>query len=429
MLYDTALLRTLVAICDCGSFTKAAGQVNLTQSAVSLHIKRLEDQVGAPLVVRNARSIRLTEQGEILQSYARRILALHLEAEQHLGRGSEGSVRVGAPEYFDLHTLSSLLRQFSSHYPSIGIQIELGVGPDISALVDSGELDLAIVSHEIGEGDGVALARERRVWAAGRSLELSPDQPAPLALYPPYCRWRQLTLEELDRAGRSWQLVIQSAGTAGILASLDAGLAITILPEFNLPPRLKTLGRVEALPPLPDFEFVLRRSRSHCPAADHLAEMIVNFFQLSSALMPGEALNYKQRASLLLQRRRKARGAGAVCPGDLVVTAGPVLVNRPGIFVVLARWARPLQSLARGRVYRRPSRFEADRMTGNRVDRGLAAGWRGRLLRRLGASVRGFALVVDGVRRHRQPECGPGRDQEQLRIVHALALSLVRLRP
>ncbi len=267
MLYDTALLRTLVAISDCGSFTKAAGQVNLTQSAVSLHIKRLEDQVGAPLVVRNARSVRLTEQGEILQSYARRILALHREAEQHLGRGGEGSIRVGAPEYFDLHTLSSLLRQFSSHYPSIRLQIELGIGPDISALVDSGELDLAIVSHEIGEGDGVFLCQERRVWAAGRS----------------------------------WKLAIQSAGTAGILAALDAGLAITILPEFNLPPGLKTLGRAEALPPLPDFEFVLRRSRSNCRAADHLAEMIVNFFQLSSALMPDEEMNYKQRASLLLQ--------------------------------------------------------------------------------------------------------------------------------
>jgi DNA-binding transcriptional LysR family regulator len=114
-------------------------------------------------------------------------------------------------------------------------------------------------------------------------------------------RWRQLALEELDRAGRTWTLVIQSAGTAGILAALDAGLAITILPAFNLPPSLKSLGRSEGLPPLPDFGFVLRRSRSLSPAADHLAEVIVNFFQLSSALMPGDALNYKERARLLLQ--------------------------------------------------------------------------------------------------------------------------------
>lgn len=289
----------MVAICDCGSFTKAAGQVNLTQSAVSLHVKRLEDQVGAPLIVRNARGLRLTEQGEVLQSYARRILALYAEAEQHIGRRSGGTIRVGAPEYFDLHTLSSLLGQFSSRYPSIRLHIELGIGPDISALVDEGELDLAIVSHEIGEGDGIPLCREGRVWAAGRAMKLKPDEPAPLALYPPFCRWRRLTVEELDRAGRSWMLAIQSAGTAGILAALDAGLAVTILPEFNLPPTLKALGRAEALPPLPDFEFVLRRSRSHSPAADHLGEMIVNFFQLSSALMPDEG--FKERSRLLRQ--------------------------------------------------------------------------------------------------------------------------------
>jgi molybdate transport repressor ModE-like protein len=109
MLYDTALLRTFVAVCDAGSFTKAAREVNLTQSAVSLHVKRLEDQVGSRLIVRNARGVRLTEQGEVLLSYARRILALYKEAEQRLGRDSGGLIRIGAPEYFDLHTLSSLL--------------------------------------------------------------------------------------------------------------------------------------------------------------------------------------------------------------------------------------------------------------------------------------------------------------------------------
>ena len=86
MLYDTALLRTFVAICDSGSFTNAAREVNLTQSAVSLHVKRLEDQVGSRLIVRNARGLRLTEHGEVLLSYARRILALYKEVEHRLGR-------------------------------------------------------------------------------------------------------------------------------------------------------------------------------------------------------------------------------------------------------------------------------------------------------------------------------------------------------
>lgn len=234
--------------------------MNLTQSAVSLHVKRLEDQVGSRLIVRKARGVRLTEQGEILLSYARRILALYKEAERRLGGDSSGVIRIGVPEYFDLHTLSSLLRQFSARYPAFRLHIELGIGPDISALVDEGELDLAIASNEIREGDGVPLCRERRVWAAGRAMQLDPEEPAPLALYPPYCGWRQLALEELDRAGRAWTLAIQSAGTAGILAALEASLAISVFPAFRLPNTLKSLGAAEALPALPDFEFVLRRA-------------------------------------------------------------------------------------------------------------------------------------------------------------------------
>ncbi|HLH12984.1 MAG TPA: LysR substrate-binding domain-containing protein [Methylovirgula sp.] len=304
MLYDTTLLRTFAAVCDSGSFTKAARAVNLTQSAVSLHVKRLEDQVGALLIQRNARGIELTEQGEILLSYARRILALFKEAGERLGREGDNLIRIGAPEYFDLHTLSSLLAQFSARYPDVRLQIELGIGPDISELIDDGALDLAIVSNEIGEGDGIALCRERRVWAAGRAMRLAPDEPAPLALYPPFCRWRKLALEQLDQAGRPWTLVIQSAGTTGILAALDAGLAITIFPEYSLPDRLKALGSAEALPALPDFEFVLRRSRRTSPAADHLAEMIINFFQLSTALVP--AMNTKERAQLLLRTALEA---------------------------------------------------------------------------------------------------------------------------
>lgn len=299
MLYDTVLLRTFAAVCDAGSFTKAARAVNLTQSAVSLHVKRLEEQVGARLIMRNARGIELTEQGEVLLSYARRILALHKEAEHRLSRHDGGLIRIGAVDYFDINGLSSLLGQFSANYPPIRLQIELGIGPDLAALLDQGDLDIAILSNEIGEGDGIALCRERRVWAARQAMHVDPEKPAPLALYPPFCRWRKVALEQLDRAGRTWTLVAQSTGTAGILAALDAGLAITVFPEYRLPKTLKSLGSAEALPVLPDFEFVLRRARTRSAAADHLADMIVNFFQLSAALRPESQTQHAEDAHFM----------------------------------------------------------------------------------------------------------------------------------
>ena len=90
--------------------------------------------------------------------------------------------------------------------------------------------------------------------------------------------------------------MIQSTGTSGILAAVEAGLAITLMPEPKLPPTLKELGAAEGLPPLPDFEFVLQRSRSTSLAADHLSEMIVNFYQLSTALKPEAGMNGEQNS-------------------------------------------------------------------------------------------------------------------------------------
>jgi DNA-binding transcriptional LysR family regulator len=107
-----------------------------------------------------------------------------------------------------------------------------------------------------------------------------------------------VVLDRLDRAGRPWTVAVQSSGIAGILAALDAGLAITIFPESSLPDALKPIGNAAALPPLPDFEFVLRRSAVRSSAVDHLALMIANFFQLSAALRPGAVADNKAHAHL-----------------------------------------------------------------------------------------------------------------------------------
>ncbi len=297
MMYDTTLLRTFVAICDTGSFTKAASQVNLTQSAVSHHVKRLEDRVGLPLIVRNTRGIRLTEKGEVLLCYARRIIALHKEAQQHMSGGE--LVRIGAPEVFDMRLLSSWLARFAARYPAVRVQVELGVAPHILSLLDEGELDLAIVFNELGEGWGASLSRERRVWAGARSMRLDPNEPAPLALYPPCCPWRQVALNELDRAGRGCKIMIQGTDTSAILSAVEAGLAITIFAESALPPTLKALGDAEALPPLPDFEFGLKRSRTGSRAADRLSQMITNFYQHSTALKQEDGMNDERSARRL----------------------------------------------------------------------------------------------------------------------------------
>jgi DNA-binding transcriptional LysR family regulator len=197
MLLDIVLLRSFVAVVEAKGFTRAAGFVNLTQSGVSLHIKRLEEQIGHRLFDRTAPKLALTSDGEILLSYAQRILALEEEVKTRLGDPQpEGLVRFGAPEYFDPGTLASLLAQFNSRYPAINLEIQMGIGTDIAALYGRGLLDVAIINREIDEADGAersgngpsedtaVLYREGRVWAALRGMKLDSDRPVPLALFP-----------------------------------------------------------------------------------------------------------------------------------------------------------------------------------------------------------------------------------------------------
>jgi DNA-binding transcriptional LysR family regulator len=309
MLYDTVLLRTFAAICDTRSFTDAARLVNLTRSAVSLHVKRLEDQIGLRLFDRGARRLALTEEGEVLLAYARRILALNAEVDSRLGQHRpRGPVRFGAPEYFDPQTLASLLGQFSARYPAVRLQIEMGIGPDIAALFEKGVLDLAIVNRELGEGDGTVLRRERRVWAAARTMQLDPEAPLPLALFSPHCSWRRLALEQLDEAGRSWTLLLQSAGVAGILAALESGFAISVLAQSDLPNSLRPLNEADGLPRLPDFEYVLLRHAKASEAANTLAEVVIDFFRLSAALHDG--VEQHRRAARSLTPDTEGRGSG-----------------------------------------------------------------------------------------------------------------------
>src|SRR5215471_9523279 len=118
----------------------------------------------------------------------------------------EGLVRFGAPEYFDPGTLASLLAQFNSRYPTIDLEIQMGIGTDIAALYGRGLLDVAIMNREIDEADRTGhedttvLYREGRVWAALPDMRLDNDRPVPLALFPAPCAWRQLAQERLQSA-------------------------------------------------------------------------------------------------------------------------------------------------------------------------------------------------------------------------------------
>jgi len=306
MLLDITSLRTFAAAADAGSFTRAAGLVNLTQSAVSVQIRKLEEQIGRRLFERNSRRLELTAEGEILLPYAQRILALHDEARRRLGHSElKGLVRLGAPEYFDPGTLASLLALFKGRYPGVQLEIEMGIGPDIAALFDKGVLDVGIVNREIGDdGDdaGAVLYQEKRAWAAARGFALSAGESVPLALFPPHCAWRRLILDRLGAINRTWTAVLQCTGVAGLVTAVEAGLAVAVFAESGLTQKMQPLGPAEGLPQLPDFEYVVRRSSRSSAAADRLRDAIVDYFRLEAKL---RGHNTAQTAVLAIPPREK----------------------------------------------------------------------------------------------------------------------------
>jgi DNA-binding transcriptional LysR family regulator len=281
MLYDSMLLRTFVAVSDLGSFTKAALHVNLTQSAISLHIKRLEEQVGSQLVLRGAHGIRLTLEGEILLSYARRILALHKEARNRLDHRLGGPIRIRAAEFVDSRLLFRSCSQFGALYPDIHLHVSLGRGPDLPSATDEEGFDLSIVSDEVGYGSGLLLYRDRRVWATSPHMSFDRGQPIPVAI--PHQdhsngNWGQPALEQLDSAGWQPEVILESSCSDALLNAVEAGIAIAIVPERLLRADHRPLTFATSLPPLPDIEFKLRRGKRQSHEVDRIAAMFLERF-------------------------------------------------------------------------------------------------------------------------------------------------------
>ncbi|MDA9430793.1 LysR family transcriptional regulator [Bradyrhizobium sp. CCBAU 51627] len=271
---DPDLLKAFLAVAEHRSFTRAADQLNRTQSAVSVQVRRLEQRLGTTLFQRNRTGVVPTAAGDELCAYAQRILALHAEAVGALrGRKPEAVVRLGVMDDYGTLIVPPLLASFAKDHPAVRVEIETGLTATMPARLGEA-YDLVIAMHPQGRGDGELLRQEQAVWAAAVSYGAANDDPLPVALYPPGCLFRQWAADALDRAGRSWRLAFVGRTLAGVGSIAAQGLAVTVVKAGTLPPRLRQLGSCDGLPPLPMADIRLHRARGLSrPAAlfaDHL---------------------------------------------------------------------------------------------------------------------------------------------------------------
>ena len=273
---DTDQLRSFLAIVDTGSFTKAAERVHKTQSAVSMHVRRLEEQVGCALFVKHGRGARLTDEGERLIEFARRIVQVEAGAFAALSRkGLRGAARLGIPDDYAESFLADILAQYNRRHPLVEVSVVCEASTDLAFQVAAGALDLALITDHEGLKGLELLREEPLVWVASERFRVEEGAPIPLALGSPTCCWRRATEQALTAAPGLTRARFFSKNFTAIGTVLRAGLAATILPVSMVGPGLKLLGRAESLPDLP----LTRMGLIHAPGrpseeAQALAESI-----------------------------------------------------------------------------------------------------------------------------------------------------------
>jgi DNA-binding transcriptional LysR family regulator len=265
---DSDLLRCFVAVADARGFTAAGELIGLTQSGISVRIRNLEDRLGRRLFDRTSRQVNLTEAGELLLSYARRIVDLNDEAIGRLTGGqTQGPLRIGLADYVKPSLMPQLLGRFNRLHPGVTMEMRTGLSMDLLPGYEQGELDVVIAGRGMVFKDGGLLYRDALVWVSAPNFQLRLDRPVPLATLPPHCTHRGISLEALDRAGIPWRFVYVSSSTAGLQAAVQGGLGIAMVPKSAVIPELRILGAEHGLPPLPDFEIeIFVREKAPTPS-------------------------------------------------------------------------------------------------------------------------------------------------------------------
>ena len=248
---DLELLKTFVCVADEGSFTRAAERVHRTQSTVSQQVRKLEELVGHALLLRDrtGQNISVTEHGEMLIHYARRLLALSSEAVEALASDLDLEIlRIGVPEDFDARRMAVILAGFNRARPEARLETVSGMSTDLKQKLAVGTLDIALVKREPDSGPCWAAWPETLVWVKGVGVD-SANGVLPLALFPQGCIYRQRAIRLLDVAQRPWRVAFGSHSLTGIQAAVASGLGVSVLPASAVLPEHRVCNDLPELPP------------------------------------------------------------------------------------------------------------------------------------------------------------------------------------
>lgn len=247
---DIATLRSFVTVAETGGVTRAAGYLNLTQSAVSMQLKRLEEALDTPIFDRSGRSLVLTTAGEQLLRYARRIIELNDEAVTRVSsRQEEGSITLGVPHDIVFPAIPEVLRQFAAKYPRAKVKLLSSFTTVLKPQFARGEADVILTTETTCDPDGETIATLPLVWMGAPGGHAHKERPLKLA-FEKDCIFRRGVQAALDAAGVDWEMAVDAESFRTVGAIVRADLAVHALLDRTA---ITDLEPIRDLPPLESF--------------------------------------------------------------------------------------------------------------------------------------------------------------------------------
>lgn len=272
---DLTALRSFVTVADAGGVTKAAGYLHLTQSAVSMQLKRLEESIGVSLIDRSGRGVALTGSGEQLLGYARRILSLNDEVWSRLtDQAFEGELVLGVPHDIIFPAIPQVLKRFSAAYPRMRVQLLSSYTVELKRLFADGKCDVILTTEDELANGAEMLVELPLVWYGARNGSAWRTRPLRLA-YPHSCKFRRNAQTALDAAGIRWEMAVESDSISAVEASVVADLAIWAQLDGMQVPGVEPIPHGGSLPDLGSNLINLYVSDTQSnPATTDLAEFV-----------------------------------------------------------------------------------------------------------------------------------------------------------
>lgn len=277
---DSDLLRVFLAVVHAGSVTRATDALGRTQSAISMQIRKLEECLGQSIFVREARGVSLTERGEQLLPYARRVVGLLDEASTALReKPLSGPVRVGIPDEYVQGILPSVLASFAQRHPDTQVTIRCDFSSPQLAALNKDLIDLAVIYEGHSDDDVEVLAVDPTVWVTSIAHSQHLRQPVPISIYFGSVWCRDYALHSLKQSGIDYYKAFECDTSASMRSAVTNGIAIAPLTRSSIPAGCRELTAEDGFPTIDNARVVLRRNPAgSSPTIDAMATTLREAF-------------------------------------------------------------------------------------------------------------------------------------------------------